>query len=575
MVVARTARTGEDATSGMPRILLRHIIAELLRVQILTASVLVAVIAFGAAIRPIMQNLLGAEEVLQFVTLASVPMLQYALPFAGAFAGTIVYARLAADNEIVAMSAAGLSYRRILMPAAALGLVLFLGMALLVDAGVPRFWTSMRRLITRDVTRLFVSSVERGEAFRVGNTQLYADEVMVIPGQDIAGKGVEEGMGQGMPSTRLALAGVAAIETGPDGRTQTEFTAEFATVDVYRTDESAFLKLLFRNATAFRDGEDALVYVPQAEPEAIDLGKGIQLEPKDLDSAGLLRVWNDVGGYHRVAEARREATSALTAVDAWTCVTKSLAETGTARFADAGGIRIYEVKNAQLMGSTLVPRGKTGDVREIELVEIERGVVTKRASVKQATLNAEPRPKGAGMRFELLARADTVADLRGLGSGRWPPRIVGLAAENCPAPDRDGLALEALVGEAKASPELQEGPAAQAAAAARAAGARIEREVDDVRADIVARIVQRINQSLSAPLMLLLGAVLAIRLRGGNPLQIYLIAFIPSIADILLISGGEQMLKDGTSLTGIFVASSGNLVILAVIADSLRRIARN
>ncbi len=568
----------------MPRILLRHIIAELLRVQILTASVLVAVIAFGAAIRPIMQNLLGAEEVLQFVTLASVPMLQYALPFAGAFAGTIVYARLAADNEIVAMSAAGLSYRRILMPAAALGLVLFLGMALLVDAGVPRFWTSMRRLITRDVTRLFVSSVERGEAFRVGNTQLYADEVMVIPGPEIAGEGAEgadgtDGRGQGMPSTRLALAGVAAIETGPDGRTQTEFTAEFATVDVYRTEESAFLKLLFRNATAFRDGEDALVYVPQAEPEAIDLGKGIQLEPKDLDSVGLLRVWNDVGGYHRVAEARREATSALTAVDAWTCITKSLAETGTARFADAGGIRIYEVKNAQLMGSTLVPRGKIdGQVsseRAIELIEIERGVVTKRASVKQATLNAEPRPKGAGMRFELLSRADTVADLRGLGSGRWPPRIVGLAAESCPAPDRSGLALEELVVEAKASPDLQEGPAAQAVAAARAAGARIEREVDDVRADIVARIVQRINQSLSAPLMLLLGAVLAIRLRGGNPLQIYLIAFIPSIADILLISGGEQMLKDATSFTGVFVASSGNLVILAVIADSLRRIARN
>jgi hypothetical protein len=512
--------------------------------------------------------------VLQFVTLASVPMLQYALPFAGAFAGTIVYARLAADNEIVAMSAAGLSYRRILMPAAALGLVLFLGMALLVDAGVPRFWTSMRRLITRDVTRLFVSSVERGEAFRVGNTQLYADEVMVIPGEEIVGER-GDGTMRGGPSTRLALAGVAAIETSPDGRTQTEFTAEFATVDVYRTEDSAFLKLLFRNATAFRDGEDALVYVPQAEPEAIDLGKGIQLEPKDLDTAGLLRVWNDVGGYHRVSEARRDASSALTAVDAWTCVTKSLAETGIARFADAGGIRIYEVKNAQLMGSTLVPRGKTGDVREIELVEIERGVVTKRASVKQATLNAEPRPKGAGMRFELLARADTVADLRGLGSGRWPPRIVGLSAENCPAPDRTALALEALVAEAKASPELQEGPAAQAAAAARAAGARIEREVDDVRADIVARIVQRINQSLSAPLMLLLGAVLAIRLRGGNPLQIYLIAFIPSIADILLISGGEQMLKDATSFTGIFVASSGNLVILAVIADSLRRIARN
>ena len=186
-MVAGTAPAREDAVPCMPRILLRHIIAELLRVQILTASVLVAVIAFGAAIRPIMQNLLGAEELLQFVALASVPMLQYALPFAGAFAGTIVYARLAADNEVLAMSAAGLSYRRILLPAAVLGVALLVGMAVLVDAGVPRFWTSMRRLITRDVTRLFVSAVERGEAFRVGNTQLYADEVLVIPGEELDG----------------------------------------------------------------------------------------------------------------------------------------------------------------------------------------------------------------------------------------------------------------------------------------------------------------------------------------------------------------------------------------------------
>ncbi|MEY4821930.1 MAG: hypothetical protein RLY72_1582, partial [Planctomycetota bacterium] len=148
----------------MPPILFRHIVADLVRIKLLTATVLVSVIAFGAAIRPIMQNLLGAEDLLQFVTLASVPMLQFALPFAGAFAGTIVYARLAADNEILAMSSAGLCYRRILMPAIGLGLLLFVAMAILLDAGVPRFWTSMQRLITRDVTRLFVGAVERGEA---------------------------------------------------------------------------------------------------------------------------------------------------------------------------------------------------------------------------------------------------------------------------------------------------------------------------------------------------------------------------------------------------------------------------
>jgi hypothetical protein len=96
-----------------------------------------------------------------------------------------------------------------------------------------------------------------------------------------------------------------------------------------------------------------------------------------------------------------------------------------------------------------------------------------------------------------------------------------------------------------------------------------------VRADIVARIVQRINQSLCAPLILLLGAVLAIRMRGANPLNVYLLAFIPSIADILLISGGEQMLRDGTSVTGIFVATSGNLLVAAMIALAWRKVARN
>ena len=143
----------------MPRILYRHITADLCRIMLLTASVLVTVIAFGAAIRPIMQNLFGAEDLLRFVALASVPMLQFALPFAGAFAGTIVYARLAADNEVLAMSAAGMSYRRVFMPAILLGLLLFVGMVLLVDLGVPRLWSSMDRFKTRDPTRLFVLAV--------------------------------------------------------------------------------------------------------------------------------------------------------------------------------------------------------------------------------------------------------------------------------------------------------------------------------------------------------------------------------------------------------------------------------
>ena len=65
------------------------------------------------------------------------------------------------------------------------------------------------------------------------------------------------------------------------------------------------------------------------------------------------------------------------------------------------------------------------------------------------------------------------------------------------------------------------------------------------------------------------------QLRGANPLAIYLLAFLPSIACVLLISGGEQMLKEATSAAGVLVCSSGNLGIAAMIAIAYRQVARN
>lgn len=547
--------------------------ADLVRIKLLTATVLVSVIAFGAAIRPIMQNLLGAEDLLQFVTLASVPMLQFALPFAGAFAGTIVYARLAADNEILAMSSAGLCYRRILMPAIGLGLVLFVAMAILLDAGVPRFWTSMQRLITRDVTRLFVGAVERGEALVIDNTQLYADEVAVIPGS-------ADGIG---PTSRLALVGVAAIELGPDGRPVTEFTAELATVDVYRENDSAYLKLLFRNATAYNSEEGALVSVPQAEPEAIDLGKGIRLKPKDLDLRGLIGVWRDVEHYHAVAEPRARAIAALGAVDCWSCIAERLESDGAVRLVDANGRRAFEIRNARVEGEKLVARkGAT-----LELVELDRGSAGRRAEVSEAILRPDPRAREGELAFELVVSGDRAVaqtvDTRGNTNGRWPPRLTSLMPSACAITDRSARSVDELSAEASAlasngamnGADAQVNPILRAQTNAISATNAMNESVRVVRADIVARIVQRINQSLCAPLMLILGAVLAIRLRGSNPLQVYLLAFIPSIVAVLLISGGEQMLRESTSVLGIFIATSGNIGLASMILIAYRQVARN
>ena len=66
----------------MPFMLFRYILRDLIRVVTLTTVVLVSVIAFGAAIRPLAEDqILGPGQIAVYIMLAIVPMLQFALPF--------------------------------------------------------------------------------------------------------------------------------------------------------------------------------------------------------------------------------------------------------------------------------------------------------------------------------------------------------------------------------------------------------------------------------------------------------------------------------------------------------------
>ena len=65
------------------------------------------------------------------------------------------------------------------------------------------------------------------------------------------------------------------------------------------------------------------------------------------------------------------------------------------------------------------------------------------------------------------------------------------------------------------------------------------------------------------------------RMRESVPLTIYLLAFLPSIGDILLISGGEQMMRDTQLALGFSVMWLGNIAMLVVVLITYFRLARN
>ncbi len=169
----------------MPLRLCWYILRELVKLLVLTTVVLVVVISVFAAAKPLMEGMLGAWELVKLIVYLMPGMLSYALPFAAGFAGTLVFYRMAVDNEITACATHGISYATLLTPVAALGIALTLAMFFLSNWVLPNFWRDVERILQQDVIRMVVDKLERGETVELGRLVVYADEarerVAVLP----------------------------------------------------------------------------------------------------------------------------------------------------------------------------------------------------------------------------------------------------------------------------------------------------------------------------------------------------------------------------------------------------------
>jgi hypothetical protein len=541
----------------MPGLLTRYMAGELLKTILLTATILVAVIAFGTAIKPLSRNLLGGADILQYVIFAMVPMMEYALPFAAGFGATLVMHRLAGDNEILAMNSCGLSPLRIFRPIFILAAVLLLVMLALVEFLVPVFWSRMETLLAHDVTRLLASSVERGEAFTLGDTRIYADEVLV-----------QETPEGSQADTRLVLVGVAALQVDEQGRPETEFTAEYATMDLYRLEGRSILKLVLGEATVFRSGDGSLVRVPTAEPRAIELGRGFKLGVKMLTLPEMFEVQAAPEEYPNLRPNVDAIRNLLVREASLRHLAEALDAGRRVEFDDAGRSVTWRIISAESVSQ------KNGAFT-LEAPVIEKsGGASDRHRVRASSLVLTEDWRDGRMVFDLeLSGLSPIDD--GPGSNvRWPAEIQGLTLPvSVAAPERPETPTEILAAARAIDSTTTRFPALGKQIVL--AIERFDTAAQRVLWDIDGRMQQRMAQACTGPLLLLLGAILAIRLRGSPPLTVYAIAFVPAILDIVLISGGEQSLRRGPTPAGYLLIWSGNLLLGGSCIAAWWRLRRN
>jgi len=535
------------------RLLDRYILGDVFRVLLLTTGVLVTVIAFGAAIKPLARDhLLTAAQTLKYISLAIVPMLQFALPFAAGFAGTLSMHRMATDNEVLAAAVGGVSYRRLLAPVAGLGIVLTLIMVLLTQWVIPQFWGVLQSSVAQDATRIFQAALDRGEPFTIGDRQIYADRVIR---DDDAPTGAD---------TRLVLIGVVAIDLDDEGRVDKDVTANKAILDIFRYPGVTYLKLDMFDTVAYNPDARLLVQAEHLDFDTIAIPIAISEHGRHMTQGELIELHRDPDGFgevhtHKLLLAEKLRDRALwERLDALLAAGESVTFTATAPTEARYVVRAAGMRNGQLVATPDAPI----------VVEQEQGSGDGRIfRAAAATLQRHDAGPLAVVSYDLVMVNTEVFD-------REFPDTANVRAE---------IVLEHLDVPGVEVEDLGSLPSAELVARARMtddeslvteAGHLVYR-IDQVRREAVSRLIKRYALSATAVLLLCLGATLGTWLRSSQPLTIYLWAFLPSVLDLLLITSGGHMMRTGSLVGGALVMWAGNALLLTLTLLAYRRLARH
>src|SRR5947209_6253546 len=98
------------------------ILAELFKVFLMALTALTGLFLLAGLIQEASQRGLSAQQVLLAIPLLIPSTLPYTIPATTLFATCVVYGRMAHDNEVLVLKAAGVNTLRLIKPAIVLGL---------------------------------------------------------------------------------------------------------------------------------------------------------------------------------------------------------------------------------------------------------------------------------------------------------------------------------------------------------------------------------------------------------------------------------------------------------------------
>ena len=549
----------------MPWTLYRYILWELLKLMVVACVVLVTVISVFAAIKPLSEGLLTPVSMVKFVAFTAPTMLGFALPFAAAFASTLVFVRMVSDREIVACSSSGMSYGMILLPVVVLGLGLGVGMFALSNLVVPAFYRQAERTLQRDVMSVLVNRLNRNEPFELGGMVLYADHAVEAEPPALEDSPLE-------PVRLIQLRGVAVGEMDDSGELRSETTASRANVLLFRdpATRQSWVTVRVRDVVYSRQGlgQGDLFAADRLDPWSIRLPNPLQDSTKFMSWPELRELAERPARFDDVAERRDALARAMAVWELRRNLSQPLRAGESVTLKGPLQRDLFSITAPRVEVEDRELRLFADEGRPVEITELRGGDdPRRRIEAERVRMRIEADPPAPEPTVSVEAVRVRVVDVR--SGSTTEHEVLPLPSMSWPEPI---LATRYL---RKPPAELRD--RARALARTGAWPASVGRSLDQLSASIrtlATRIGAELNtraaSALSAALVLLLGATTSLHHRGAMPLVVYFRVFLAAVLAVLLVAGGENLAvtRQVGYAPSLGVLWSGNALLLLGVAWS-------
>ncbi|MDX2036034.1 MAG: LptF/LptG family permease [Isosphaeraceae bacterium] len=193
-------------------ILQRYVMGEVLRSFLLALMTITIVFVLFMVMTEATRMGLTPAEIAVLVPWVIPQSLPYTVPVSLLFAVTVVYGRLAGDNEVIAIKAAGLSAFRVIWPAISIGLVASLILLVLSGDAIPQSNHMARRAVFKSFEDGFYKFLKRDRELNDGRLPFLV-KVKDVEGRDLIGATFKHRSEKAKNQDRLALARPAGSQT--------------------------------------------------------------------------------------------------------------------------------------------------------------------------------------------------------------------------------------------------------------------------------------------------------------------------------------------------------------------------